>query len=117
MRCAGRWAMTAPHSGWSARSPARGVRFMGEVTEITDVANSAARDAFRAAPTLPDKPSIAVLPFANMSSNPDQEFFADGIAEDVITALARYPSLFVISRNSSFTYKGRAVEVRQVGRE
>ena len=68
-------------------------------------------------PPLPDKPSIAVLPFANMSSDPEQEFLADGIAEDVITALSRYPSLFVIARNSSFTYKGRAVDVKQVGRE
>src|SRR5262249_3173520 len=58
---------------------------------------------------LPDKPSIAVLPFTNMSADPEQEFFADGIAEDVITALSRYPSLFVIARNSCFTYKGRAV--------
>jgi TolB-like protein len=66
---------------------------------------------------LPDKPSVAVLPFANMSSDPEQEFLADGIAEDVITALSRYPSLFVIARNSCFTYKGRAVDVRQVGRE
>jgi adenylate cyclase len=66
---------------------------------------------------LPDKPSIAVLPFANMSGDPEQEYFADGIAEDVITALTRYPSLFVIARNSSFTYKGRTVDVKQVGRE
>jgi len=66
---------------------------------------------------LPDKPSIAVLPFANMSADPDQEFFADGIAEDIITALSRYPFLFVISRNSSFTYKGRAVDVKAVGSE
>ena len=66
---------------------------------------------------LPDKPSFAVLPFANMSTDPEQEFFADGIAEDVITALSRYPSLFVIARNSSFTYKGRAVDVKQIGRE
>jgi adenylate cyclase len=66
---------------------------------------------------LPDKPSVAVLPFLNLSADPEQEFFADGIAEDVITALCRYPSLFVIARNSCFTYKGRAVEVRQVGRE
>jgi adenylate cyclase len=66
---------------------------------------------------LPDKPSIAVLPFANVSSDPEQEFFADGIAEDVITALSRYPSLFVIARNSCFTYKAPAVKVRQVGRE
>ena len=68
-------------------------------------------------PPLPDKPSIAVLSFANMSNDPEQEFFADGIAEDVITALSRYPSLFVIARNSCFTYKGRAVDVKQVGRE
>jgi len=66
---------------------------------------------------LPDKPSIAVLPFANMSSDPEQEFLADGIAEDVITALSRYPSLFVIARNSTFTYKGRAIDVKQVGHE
>jgi adenylate cyclase len=67
--------------------------------------------------SLPDKPSIAVLPFANVSGDPEQEYFADGIAEDVITALSRYPSLFVIARNSSCTYKGRAVDVKQVGRE
>ena len=66
---------------------------------------------------LPDKPSIAVLPFANMTSDPEQEFFADGIAEDVITALSRYPSVFVIARNSSFSYKDRAVDVKQIGRE
>src|SRR5215471_7585195 len=75
-------------------------------------------DALVRAPLrLPDKPSVVVLPFANMSSDPEQEFFADGIAEDVITALSRYPSLFVIARNSSFTYKGRSVDVKQVGRE
>jgi adenylate cyclase len=66
---------------------------------------------------LPDKPSVAVLPFTNMSNDPEQEFFADGIVEDIITALSRYPSLFVIARNSCFTYKGRAVDVKQVGRE
>jgi adenylate cyclase len=66
---------------------------------------------------LPDKPSVAVLPFTNMSGDPEQEFVSDGIAEDVITALSRYPSLFVIARNSSFTYKGRTVDVKQVGRE
>jgi adenylate cyclase len=70
-----------------------------------------------AALPLPDKPSVAVLPFTNMSADPNQEFFADGIAEDVITALSRYPSLFVIARNSCFTYKGRAVDVKQIGRE
>jgi adenylate cyclase len=66
---------------------------------------------------LPDKPSVAVLPFVNKSGDPEQEFFADGIAEDIITALSRYPSLFVIARNSCFTYKSRAVDIRQVGRE
>jgi adenylate cyclase len=66
---------------------------------------------------LPDKPSLAVLPFSNMSSDLEQEFFSDGIAEDVITALSRYPELFVIARNSCFTYRGRAVDMKQVGRE
>ena len=66
---------------------------------------------------LPDKPSIAVLPFQNMSGDPEQEYFVDGLVEDVITALSRFRSLFVIARNSSFTYKGRAVDIKQVGRE
>ncbi len=66
---------------------------------------------------LPDKPSIAVLPFQNMSGDPEQEYFADGMSEDIITALTRVPDLVVISRNSTFVYKGRAVDVRQVGRE
>ncbi len=67
--------------------------------------------------TLPDKPSIAVLPFDNMSGDPEQDFFADGIAEDLITTLSRFRSLFVIARNSSFTYKGQAVDVTRVARE
>jgi TolB-like protein/Tfp pilus assembly protein PilF len=71
----------------------------------------------RPALTLPDKPSLVVLPFQNMSGDPEQEYFADGMVEDITTALSRIPSLFVISRNSAFTYKGRAVDVRQVGRE
>jgi adenylate cyclase len=66
---------------------------------------------------LPDKPSIAVLPFQNMSGDPEQEYFADGLVEDITTALSRFKSLFVIARNSAFTYKGRAVDIRQVGRE
>jgi TolB-like protein/tetratricopeptide (TPR) repeat protein len=66
---------------------------------------------------LPDKPSIAVLPFANMSGGPEQEYFADGMVEEIITALSRIRWLFVIARNSTFTYKGRAVDVKQVGRE
>jgi TolB-like protein/tetratricopeptide (TPR) repeat protein len=66
---------------------------------------------------LPDKPSIAVLPFANMSGDPEQEYFADGMVEEITTALSRIRWLFVIARNSSFTYKGQAVDVKQVGRE
>jgi TolB-like protein len=70
-----------------------------------------------AAPPLPDKPSIAVLPFDNMSNDPNQEYFADGMAEEIITALSRARWLFVIARNSSFTYKDRPVDVKQVGQE
>src|SRR5262249_50324077 len=66
---------------------------------------------------LPDKPSIAVPPFANLSGGPDQDYFSDGITEDIITELSRFSELFVIARNSSFTYKSRAADVRQVGRE
>ena len=66
---------------------------------------------------LPDKPSIAVLPFQNMSGDPEQEYFADGMVEEIITALSRIRWLFVIARNSSFTYKGQAIDVKQVGRE
>jgi TolB-like protein/class 3 adenylate cyclase len=66
---------------------------------------------------LPEKPSIAVLPFQNLSGDPEQEYFADGMVEDIITALSRFKSLFVIARNSSFTYKGKAVDIKQVGRD
>jgi adenylate cyclase len=66
---------------------------------------------------LPDKPSIAVLPFQNMSGDPEQEYFADGVVEDIITALSRFKSLFVIARNSSFAYKGKSPDIRQVGRD
>jgi TolB-like protein/class 3 adenylate cyclase len=71
----------------------------------------------RAPLPLPDKPSVAVLPFQNMSGDPEQEYFAYGIVEEIITALSRFRHLFVIARNSTFTYKGRAVDVKQVGRE
>jgi adenylate cyclase len=78
---------------------------------------SGAAPSSRPALPLPDKPSIAVLPFENMSGDPEQDYFADGIVEEIITALSRFRQLFVIARNSSFTYKGRAVDVKQVGRE
>jgi TolB-like protein/class 3 adenylate cyclase/Tfp pilus assembly protein PilF len=80
-------------------------------------AGEAAKDIIQLALALPDKPSIAVLPCTNMSGDLEQEFFADGITEDIITALSHYPSLFVVARNSCFTYKGRAVDVKQVGCE
>ena len=82
--------------------------------EVTDVAKS------QPSPTLlplPDKPSIAVLPFQNMSGDPEQEYFVDGLVEEIITALSRFKSLFVIARNSSFAYKGKSPDIRQVGRE
>jgi TolB-like protein/DNA-binding winged helix-turn-helix (wHTH) protein/tetratricopeptide (TPR) repeat protein len=119
----------------------KGFRFIGEVEEIPQTLGRGAeirisaeageplpRDKLLATPegkaaaqpaslTLPDKPSIAVLPFQNMSGDAEQEYFADGVVEDIITALSRMRWLFVIARNSSFTYKGRAVEIKQVGRD
>jgi TolB-like protein len=101
----------------------KGFRFIGEVTESSDggdfpkseIAGSSETPA--AALPLPDKPSIAALPFVNLSGDPEQEYFADGVVEDIIAALSRIGWLFVIARNSSFTYKGRAVDIKQVGRE
>jgi TolB-like protein len=86
------------------------------VYRVRDAAKSPSSPALAALP-LPDKPSIAVLPFANMSGDPEQEYFADGMVEEIITALSRIRWLFVIARNSSFTYKGQAVDVKRVGRE
>jgi TolB-like protein len=93
---------------------ARPVRVFA-IADATNVTVSPAQST----PTLPlpDKPSIAVLPFQNMSGDPEQEYFADGMVEDIITGLSRSKSLFVIARNSSFTYKGKAVDIKQVGRE
>jgi adenylate cyclase len=73
-------------------------------------------EGLSAAPPLPDKPSIAVLPFENMSGDPEQDYFADGMVEEIITALSRFKWLFVIARNSSFTFKGKAVDIKEVGR-
>jgi TolB-like protein len=101
--------------------PRKGFRFVGPVREVQIPAGVAAADKPveppRLALTLPEKPSIAILPFTNLSSDPEQEYFADGIVEDITTALARFRGLFVIARNSSFAYKGKAVDVKQVGRE
>jgi TolB-like protein/class 3 adenylate cyclase len=106
---------------------ARPVRAFGlsakDVCELPDQEGSrsaASTDVTLAEPkalALPDKPSLAVLPFQNMSGDPEQEYFADGMVEDIITAMSRFRQLFVIARNSTFTYKGRAVDVKQVGRE
>jgi TolB-like protein/class 3 adenylate cyclase len=90
------------------------VRLTGQAASKPQLGTAAAQTP---ALPLPDKPSIAVLPFQNMSGDPEQEYFADGMVEDIITALSRFKSLFVIARNSSFTYKGRAVDIKQVGRE
>jgi TolB-like protein len=99
----------------------KGIRFVGEVCEGPGPAAAAATPEATGPPTpalpLPDRPSIAVLPFENVSGDPEQEYFATGMADEIITALSRCGWLFVIARNSSFTYKGRAVDVRQVGRE
>jgi len=112
--------------------PRKGLRFVGDVRErqgpldATDAAQlpQSLADSIPSpasptitAPHLPDKPSIVVLPFTNMSGDSDQDYFADGITEDIITALSRIRWLFVIARNSSFRYKGRAVDVKQVTQE
>jgi len=101
---------------WIETLPRRGYRFVGSVTASNGSVISTPARADPAAP-LSDGPSIAVLPFQNMSEAPDQDYFAEGMVEDIITALSQIRRLFVIARNSSFAYKGRAVDVRQVGRE
>ncbi len=93
--------------------PRKGLRFVGTIREQ----RLHTADPSRPALALPDKPSIAVLPFRNMSGDPDQEYFADGVTEDLIAGLARIRWLFVIARNSSFAYKERLVDVKQVSRE
>jgi TolB-like protein len=109
---------------WIETLPRRGYRFVGP-TNFGDqnVVAAASRVSSSPGPTdkpallLPVQPSIAVLPFQNMSDDPEQEYFADGIVEEIITSLSRFRSLFVIARNSSFTYKGCCVDVKEVGRE
>jgi adenylate cyclase len=101
--------------------PRKGFRFVCAVREEQGPAGTpsvgGSADPSRPTLPLPDKPSIAVLPFANLSSEPRQDYFTDGIVEDIITELSRFSDLFVIARNSSFQYKGRAIDVRDVGRE
>jgi adenylate cyclase len=88
---------------------------VGAPSEAREAASARIADT-ESPPPLPDRPSIAVLPFENMSGDPEQEYFADGMVEEIITALSRFKWLFVIARNSSFTFKGRAVDVKEVGR-
>ena len=101
--------------------PRKGIRFVGDVR--VDAVRQAAEPTASPSPSvqralpLPDKPSIAVLPFTNMSGDPEQAYFADGVVEDITTALSRFSSLFVIARNSAFAYAGKSVDVRQIGRE
>jgi TolB-like protein/tetratricopeptide (TPR) repeat protein len=108
----------------------KGIRFVGDVRENrSSAAASAAKPAApkhdaatpqspdKAGPPLPNKPSIAVLAFANMSDDPEQEYFVDGIVEEIITELSRFEGLFVIARNSSFQWKGKPTDVREVGRD
>lgn len=100
--------------------PRKGFRFVGEVRK-QEAVGTAAADVAPALPNaslpLPDRPSLAVLPFINIGGDPEQDYFADGIVEEMITALSRMRWLFVIARNSSFTFKGRTVDVKEVGRE
>lgn len=101
---------------WIETLPRRGYRYVGPAVAAT-VPHGSTTSRAASAPTVPEKPSIAVLPFSNLSGDPQQEYFADGMVDDIITGLARIKWLFVIARNSTFTYKGRAVDVKQVGRE
>jgi len=109
-------ADAANAEGWIETLPRRGYRYVGPAVSINDPETSPLARA-ASAPTLPDRPSLAVLPFSNLSGDPEQDYFADGMVDDIITGLARINWLFVIARNSTFIYKGRAVDVKQVGRE
>jgi TolB-like protein len=95
--------------------PRRGVRFIGSV-EVVQPADATVTTDARPIP-LPERPSIAVLPFTNVGSEPEQDYFADGMADEIITALSRCSGLFVIARNSSFTYKGKVTDVQRIGKE
>src|SRR5215813_434950 len=103
-------------ASWIETLPRRGYRYVGPVVATSDTRAEAIPPTSPALP-LPDKPSVAVLPFSNLSGDAEQEYFADGMVDDIIIGLSRIKWLFVIARNSTFTYKGRAVDVKQVGRD
>ncbi|RVD43350.1 tetratricopeptide repeat protein [Mesorhizobium sp. M4A.F.Ca.ET.020.02.1.1] len=109
-------ADAANAESWIETLPRRGYRYVGPAV-ATNIRDTSVATRAESAPILPEKPSVAVLPFSNLSGDPQQEYFADGMVDDIITGLARIKWLFVIARNSTFTYKGRAVDVKQVGRE
>lgn len=96
---------------------ARPVKVYRVKNEATEATTPPGLHTLSATPPLPEKPSIAVLPFQNMSGDLEQEYFADGLSEDIITALSRIHAIFVIARNSTFTYKGRNIDVKQIGRD
>ncbi len=109
-------AMEAGGERWIETLPRRGYRYVGpEVAAGSPDAKSIPQTS--PALALPDTPSVAVLPFSNLSGDPEQGYFADGMVDDIITGLSRIKWLFVIARNSSFTYRGRTVDVKQIGRE
>ncbi len=103
-------------ASWIETLPRRGYRYVGPVVATGNSPAEASQQTSPALP-LPDKPSVAVLPFSNLSGDPEQDYFADGMVDDIITGLSRIKWLFVIARNSTVAYKGRAADVKQVGRD
>ena len=115
MRRGAQSATPANGKGLIKTLPRRGLRFVGAVRE--EECSPAEAGPHKPSPGIADKPSIAVLPFVNLSGDPEQDYFIDGVVEDIITALSRNRAFFVIARNSSFTYKGKPVDTKQVARE
>ena len=115
------FAEEAGGENWIETLPRRGYRYVGPVAAVEDIATGAGTTVPVAtpptSPTLPGRPSIAVLPFDNISSDKEQEFFADGLVEDIITTLSKLSGLLVIARNSSFSYKGKSFDVRTIAKE
>jgi TolB-like protein len=110
------FAEVAGGATWIETLPRRGYRYVGPLA-ATDNPPAEANPQTSPALVLPDKPSVAVLPFSNLSGDPEQDYFAGGMVEDIIAGLSRIKWLFVVARNSSFTYKEKAVDVKRVGRE
>jgi TolB-like protein len=106
---------TAGGGGWIETMPRRGYRYVGPTVAADNSSDQAIPQTLPL--TLPDKPSVAVLPFSNLSGDPEQEYFAEGMVEDIIAGLSRIKWLFVVARNSSFGFKGMAVDAKRAGRE